>query len=450
MVSNKLKSWRLFLALSGSLGGLMLAAPDAQAVPSMARQTGYECAKCHTVFPELTPFGRQFKLGAFTNSSDKWDAKPVLERLPFSGALKVSQAKTSNTETPGAMPTDFPQENKLFAETVAAYYGGKITNNSGALVQYNYDGVEKKWAMEMFDVRFANSVTVAGRDLAYGVTLNNSPTVSDIYNSTPSWGFPNGNGLAKMPAATLVDMTLASKVGGVGVYGIWNDLIYAEVAGYRTAKTGAFRFMGWGVDQDQVLDSNAPYWRLALQQEIGPNSFEVGTYGLVGDVRVNPEVGGATDHFRDIGFDASYQYIKGPHIVSAHGNWIREKQTWDQNAGRDDRPTPDAKGTLNTFRADVRYSFKRTWSGALGYFETSGSSNNRYNTGDAVMGSANASPDAKGWITEVNYLTSSHPHLKLSLRYTAFQKFNGASTNYVPGRNASDNNNLYLTAWLPF
>ena len=447
MYSNKSRRWPLFVALCGFLGGLMLAAPNATAVPSMARQSGYECAKCHTVFPELTPFGRQFKLGAFSTSSEKWDAKLALDRLPFSGALKVSRAKTAETDTPGAMATDFPQENKLFVETVAAYYGGKITSNSGALVQYNYDGVEKRWAMEMFDVRYANGMTLAGKELAYGVTLNNSPTVSDIYNSTPSWGFPNGSGLAKMPAATLVDMTLASQVGGVGLYGMWNDLIYAEVATYRTAKTGAFRFMGSGVEQKQVLDGNAPYWRLALQKEDGPNSFELGTYGLVGDVRSDPENAGAgTDHFRDIGFDASYQYIKGPHIVSAHGNYIREKQTWNQNPelGR----TASETGTLNTFRADVRYSFQRKWGGSLQYFRTTGSSNPNYDNGDAVMGSANASPDANGWITELNYLLLQN--VKMTLRYTAFQKFNGAKTNYVPGRNASDNNNLYLTAWIPF
>jgi len=34
----------------------------AYAVPSFARQTGMQCATCHTVFPGLTVFGRQFKL----------------------------------------------------------------------------------------------------------------------------------------------------------------------------------------------------------------------------------------------------------------------------------------------------------------------------------------------------------------------------------------------------
>ncbi len=41
-----------------------LASPS-RAVPSFARQTGMTCAACHTVFPELTPFGREFKLNGY-------------------------------------------------------------------------------------------------------------------------------------------------------------------------------------------------------------------------------------------------------------------------------------------------------------------------------------------------------------------------------------------------
>jgi hypothetical protein len=39
-----------------------------QAIPSFARQTGMKCNECHTVFPELTPFGRLFKLGGYVMS----------------------------------------------------------------------------------------------------------------------------------------------------------------------------------------------------------------------------------------------------------------------------------------------------------------------------------------------------------------------------------------------
>ena len=73
----------------------------------------------------------------------------------------------------------------------------------------------------------------------------------------------------------------------------------------------------------------------------------------------------------------------------------------------------------------------------------------RYNTGEAVMGSASGSPNSKGWITEFNYLPVQN--VKLALRYTAYQQFNGARSNYDGfGRNASDNNSVYLLGWVLF
>lgn len=64
------------------------------------------------------------------------------------------------------------------------------------------------------------------------------------------------------------------------------------------------------------------------------------------------------------------------------------------------------------------------------------------------MGSSSGSPDTKGWIAELNYLP--WQNVKFALRYTKFQQFNGASTDYTPGRNASDNNNIFLMGWVLF
>jgi len=59
------------------------------------------------------------------------------------------------------------------------------------------------------------------------------------------------------------------------------------------------------------------------------------------------------------------------------------------------------------------------------------------------------SPDSRGYVAEVNYL----PWLntKLQLQYVAYDKFNGGKQNYDgAGRNASDNNTLYLLGWVLF
>ena len=54
--------WLIVVAASLSLTFL----PSAHAVPSYARQTGQNCIACHVSFPELTPYGRYFKLTGYT------------------------------------------------------------------------------------------------------------------------------------------------------------------------------------------------------------------------------------------------------------------------------------------------------------------------------------------------------------------------------------------------
>jgi len=62
----------LSLALYGA------AVEPASALPSFARQTGQPCAACHTAFPQLTPFGRRFKLGGYTlEGGDTKDLPPI-------------------------------------------------------------------------------------------------------------------------------------------------------------------------------------------------------------------------------------------------------------------------------------------------------------------------------------------------------------------------------------
>src|SRR5476649_763117 len=59
----------VFVTAGAAAGFLLLTATPSQAVPGLARQTGLACEACHTVFPELTPFGRQFKLNAYVFSN---------------------------------------------------------------------------------------------------------------------------------------------------------------------------------------------------------------------------------------------------------------------------------------------------------------------------------------------------------------------------------------------
>lgn len=440
------------IQLGGAILALlaMLTATSANAVPSFTRQMGgMQCAACHTVFPELTPFGRQFKLRGFSMSTPKPDNASFFDKIPVSALLQISRTSTKNTGTTGATSADFPRDGGIIVQAAGLYYAGKITDKSGALVQYSYDGIERRWGMEMADIRYAGTATL-GKELVYGITLNNNPTVSDIYNSTPVWSFPNVGSATVMPAAsTMLDMTLASQVGGVGVYGLWDNLLYGEAALYRTVNSGALRLLGLNVPTGNIVKGYAPYWRVALQHETGAHSFSVGTYGMISKIYAdNQDFSLDTNRFNDIGLDGQYQFIDGDHTFSTHTNWIREKQEW--NASFPMGMASNASTVLRTFRADVRYNYQRQWGGGLQYFQTRGDTDAlRYSTGEAVMGSANGSPNSKGWVAELNFLP--RQDIKLALRYTAYTQFNGAGNNYDGfGRNASDNNSIYLLSWLLF
>lgn len=415
---------------------------DAQAVPSMARQTGMQCAACHTVFPELTPFGRQFKLRAFSlGSGPKASGDSMLSALPVSAILQVS--RTATRDTTGGDAETFPRDRQTVVQTAGVYYGGKITSKSGALVQYGYDGIERKWGMEMFDARYADSMSLASGDLVYGVTLNNNPTLSDIYNSAPAWRFPYGADAGLKPAAqTVLDGRLASMSGGVGLYGMFNNLVYAEVALYRTTNSGIFRPLGAGIITDSVIQGRAPYWRLALQKEMGSHSVSVGAYGLTVDLYPDRlDLSTPTNRFRDFALDAQYQYITETHQVSTQAIFIREKQDW--TAGFASGATSRSSTTLNTVRIGGHYYYQRRYGGGLQYFSIYGDADPLLYAAVPITGSANGSPGTRGWVAELNYLPLQN--IKLALRFTAYDKFNGARSNYDgAGRNASANNNIFL------
>lgn len=433
----------------GSAVVLLLASIDALAVPSMGRQMGMPCASCHTVYPELTAFGRQFKLRGFSMSGPPRE-ESLLTILPVSGLLQSSITSTANTDTAGARSSDFPRNDDLILQSAGVYYGGKIIGNSGALVQYSYDGIEARWLMEMFDARYADGFTLADKEWVYGLTLSNTPTLTDIYNSTPQWAFPNTESAAvESAAAPLLDLQLASQVGGLGGYVMWDNLVYAEVDFYKAGRLGFARALTAGAKIENVVDGYAPYWRVALQREWGSQSLSVGTYGMVADLFPEGEVGGPSNRFRDVAFDAQYQHYLGEeHIFTAQANYIHEQQDWA--ASFPEGETSNRHDTLQTLKLTARYYFQRTYGLGIQYFWTRGNHDELlYNTGEPVFGSIAGSPDTDGWLAELNYLPV--PYLKLVLRYTGYTQFNGGSTNYDGfGRSAGDNNSLFVLAWLLF
>src|SRR5713226_1193714 len=79
---------------------LILFIPKAFAVPSYSRQTGLPCASCHYAPPELTPFGRTFKLEGYTFTTK---AQVSDDKKDHNAALHLLEA-TSLTATKSPQP----------------------------------------------------------------------------------------------------------------------------------------------------------------------------------------------------------------------------------------------------------------------------------------------------------------------------------------------------------
>ena len=95
------------------------------------------------------------------------------------------------------------------------------------------------------DIRHVRETELFGKDFVWGVTTNNNPTISDIWNSTPAWRFPYaGSRLAPAPVgASLIDGGLRGRVAGLGNYVLWNDLLYLEADVYKGLEPDALSML---------------------------------------------------------------------------------------------------------------------------------------------------------------------------------------------------------------
>jgi hypothetical protein len=468
---------RLSVAILLATASLSVA-PAALAVPSFARQTGMACEACHTVFPELTHFGRVFKANGYTLSNLKQvrDVNATKEELlelsqfpPLSIMAQISytQMKSGVPDLSSAGAPGVAQNGSAgFPQQLSLFYAGKIAPHFGGMIQLTYANDGGTIGIDNTDLRFSDELLLANKGtLTYGVTLNNNPTVQDLWNSTPAWGFPYAASNANVSplAGTAVSGAYAQNIAGITAYLHWNESLYAEIGGYRSAQQGVTNQLTGGAGPldgttSNVISGLAPYWRLAYEYGWGRNTLEAGAYGF--NVKVFPgsangaptTLSGPTNRFNDVAEDLQYQYVGDEHLVSVIGTHIHESMSLDASFGA--KTTANPSNNLTTTELAATYYYRRKIGATLQYFSTTGSSDALLYPAAApgdpgVITSANGSPDTRGWIGEVNYLP--WLNVKLSLQYTSYSKFNGASSNYDGvGRNASDNDTLYLLLWLAY
>ena len=362
--------------------------------------------------------------------------------------MQVSYTSTKKAQPDSAFPSSSAQNGSvLFPQELSLFYAGRISPKIGSFIQFTYDGNEDSTSIDNTDIRFSDGGFWGDVPVTYGLTLNNNPTVQDLWNSTPVWGIPYASSpIAPEPtAATALDGTLGQQVGGLGPYAAFHfgeDMLYTEMTLYRAAQPGSNGPASSQSPNDNVKNW-APYLRAAYEHSWGGNSWEVGVLGMnVDTTPTGYPVDSDPDKRKDLAADTQYQHQEGDNVYSMNAIYIHEKQDWV--AGR---TAANSSDTLKTLKVAGSYYYKRTYGGYLQYFQTTGDSDaGLYPSGEAVTGSANNSPDSKGFRIEGMY--TPWENTRFALQYTDYSKFNGGKNNYDGmGRNAKDNNTLYLLSW---
>jgi hypothetical protein len=478
-----------FIAATG-MAALSLTPQSASALPLFARQTGQNCVACHAggQFPELTPYGRMFKLTGYTLGE-----RPTVPLAAMAVITHSRVADTAKSDDPGA---DFQKNGKTILATASVFLGGKISDNLGAFVQLTHDPYAVQNADGSFsghsgadniELRYADRFVGPQRDLIFGLSLNNNPSMADPWNTAPAW-----MQYVPVPSPTssrFIDGTApypgyaaGGNLAGITAYAYWNRTFYAELGAYGTSR-GALRFMSAGIPNEEVtkLRGLNPYWRLAWTREWGAHNLMIGTSGMT--ARIYDDPGDTSDtatlhRTRDLTFDAQYQYLLDPHSVTVQFVHQRSRHRFPGSLANQPVAFVDAAGnpvsdtneqdTARLTRAKFTYVYSARYGGSLGVFNLTGSTNTANQssgfspdtlavTSDPlaaapstrVSGNFSGNPATRGLTLEAFWMPVQY--VRVGAQYTAYSRFNGASQNYDGfGRNARDNNSLFLYLWAAY
>ena len=462
-ISDERHSWLGLLPLAVPVGGaalvlaFALGGAPARAVPAFAVQTGQPCQACHVggFGPQLTSFGRAFKLGGYTLRTQA--------NLPVSAMAIASY--TSTRVAQAAPPANgFDTNNNFAFDQGSLFLAGGVGSHFGGFAQFTYNGIDKTWSWDNLDLRAVNTGTIGGKSLVYGLSLNNSPGVQDPWNTLPAWGFPyTTSGLAPGPASTLIEGGLAQNVLGLTAYAWIDSKIYLEAGGYKTPSTGTLDWLGVDPFSPGDIKGIAPYGRIAYETPVAGGTLQLGAFLLA--AKLNPgrdRTTGLTDHYTDLGLDGSWLRNFGDDTLSVNARYTHERQRLDATCalGIADGsitavPGVDcADASLHEIRADASYYWHNKVGLTVGAFQIGGKANP-----SIYAGNSTARPDSSAIQLQLDgtpFGGTDSPfgkrfNVRVGVQYTAYRQFDGARHDYDgAGANAADNDTLRVFTWVAF
>lgn len=277
----------LFLAAAIALVGAIVAPNKAEAVPAFARQVGVGCYSCHYQhFPKLNAFGREFKLGGYTQSAqdliqdEHLSLPPVLNAsMLFKYRYQQTTSKPVNQNAAGDKIGADRGQLQIYDEA-SILAGGRVGENMGAMVEFaekgamsskfiyskNFGGVQGGLAVFQTDALGA----------AYGMELFNTGAVRNI------------RGIEDRKAAYIQQaMSLGTSAGAAtGIYAFGGNDLFVFTVGL------------WGPATGNAMDTGfnlSTYYRIAVTPKVADGlELMVGLQGMSGETKLSSTDDGTT------------------------------------------------------------------------------------------------------------------------------------------------------------
>lgn len=259
----------LFLIAAVAIAGSLFAPKSAEAVPSFARQMGVPCNACHFQYiPKLNSFGREFKLGGFTQTAqelmedDGFSLPPVLNASFFSELEyhKTKQTTSGNPEVGAERGAwSLPGEAVIF-------FGGRIAENIGGIIEFGGEGPGGYRVVYSKD--FGG---VQGGLSVFATDAMGPGTGMELWNTGVQGHIQPGILMASRSATAAVITHVAEAATGFTLFAS-SDIVFAAVGMWGPA---AF------VEFDAAFEFASVY-RVAVTPKIGEWDVMVGIFGTVG------------------------------------------------------------------------------------------------------------------------------------------------------------------------
>ncbi|HEY8055320.1 MAG TPA: hypothetical protein VIE13_05360 [Terriglobales bacterium] len=438
---------RVWLGPAAAMLALGLA-PGANALPTFAAQTGAPCAACHVggFGPQLTPFGREFKLHGYAMRSNGFTA-------PVSIMAVASYVRTAKDQP--APPAPHYSVNDNFTLDQASVFIAGGVGHFGAFIQTTYDGVARAFHWDNADLRAVTSATIGGKNVVAGLSLNNAPTVQDAFNTLPAWGFfYTSSALAPAPGAAPLIGAFAQNTVGLTAYTWIDSQLYLEAGGYVSPSAGFLTHFGVDPTSPGDIDGVAPYGRIAFDKNWGDHNLEVGAFAMHANIFPGHDMStGLTDRYTDVGVDASFQHFgTGKNVFTVNSRYIYEQQQLDASQAL------GLSGARRTHLQDIRLDASYYWRSKIGasvaVFDTWGPPDQLLFAGNRTF-----KPASSGVMFQIDgtpFGNSDSPlgrrfNARVGLQFTHYLSFDGAGKNYDGfGRNAADNDTVRVFTWVAY